>query len=213
MARGNERGIRSAASAVPLRSSRCFTAVPCKGNDKGNAEGVRSAMRRRNFMTPLPRYRASWDAFNGSTWKSYAATGLGPTSCAATASYMSIGERHLLRTAKRQEEATAGVPFDANTTSWPAGQLAVTEVRYRTNVRYSCARLTEPSGTDRSVAMSARWLSVAAPGSLTGSPAVKSLRPLRRSWSSIRSTTCLVAGVGAMRHTIERPENQAALGN
>ena len=36
---------------------------PCKGNDKGNVEGV-VGYARRNFMTPLPRFE-SWDAFNG----------------------------------------------------------------------------------------------------------------------------------------------------
>ena len=61
MARGNERG--RSAGCSPITSSRTATAVPGKGNNKGNVEGV-VGYARRNFMTPLPRF-ASWDAFNG----------------------------------------------------------------------------------------------------------------------------------------------------
>ena len=132
---------------------------PGKGNDKGNVEGV-VGYARRNFMTPLPRF-ASWDAFNGHLEEQCR----NRQGNVLRGHRESIGERFV-----RDREALRGHCRRRST-------RATSRARGSTRCPW-CAtgRMTIPCPSPTairksgSVAMSTRWLSVAAPGSLPDTP-------------------------------------------
>ena len=128
-------------------------------------------------MTPLPRF-VSWDAFNAYLEEQCRKR----QDDVLRGHRENIGERFV-----RDREALKRplpAPFDAcDKQGTRVNSLSL--VRYRTN-DYSVpvAAAIRKSG---SVAMSTRWLSVAAPGSLPDTP----VPTTGKIGSSIRSTTCL----------------------